>query len=253
MKYAIIGVEGPHDQAFVGKVLRLLGFQSFQGEVSHLDKFWDKFIPKYPKKGNLYKRLDMPSILYTEKLSVAIYSGEGKNLVTNLDDIILNNYEYQNDLTAFGIVVDADKESPNQVVQPYFNCFEKYFPNFPNKAGLVNSGATQTGIYILPDNNNLGVLDMVLCECGLVSYPEYMKRAQTYLEQFSQEEQKELKWKPFDREKALVAIVVSVLKPGKTNTVSLADNHWVSNQTETQVVKLANFINFIKELLQIIN
>ena len=54
MKYAIIGVEGPHDQAFTGKVLKLLGLKDFGEELkgleSQLDPFWRKFIPVYPKK-----------------------------------------------------------------------------------------------------------------------------------------------------------------------------------------------------------
>ncbi len=46
VKYAIIGVEGPHDQAFVSKVLRkFLKFETFTGEKENLDKFWHKFIP----------------------------------------------------------------------------------------------------------------------------------------------------------------------------------------------------------------
>ncbi|WP_273040238.1 hypothetical protein [Iningainema tapete] len=32
LNYALIGVEGPHDQAFVGKVLKILGFKKFTGE-----------------------------------------------------------------------------------------------------------------------------------------------------------------------------------------------------------------------------
>ena len=54
MKYAIIGVEGPHDQAFTGKVLKLLGLKDFREELkgleSQLDPFWRKFIPVYHKK-----------------------------------------------------------------------------------------------------------------------------------------------------------------------------------------------------------
>ncbi len=51
MRYAIIGVEGRHDQAFVARVLKkLLGFRDFKGLQSQLDPFWRKFIPTYPKK-----------------------------------------------------------------------------------------------------------------------------------------------------------------------------------------------------------
>lgn len=56
-----------------------------------LDPFWRKFIPRYPRKGNLYKRLDMPSIWFDDKLSVAVYVGEGSNLNQNLDDTAVLN------------------------------------------------------------------------------------------------------------------------------------------------------------------
>ncbi|MEG4941624.1 DUF3226 domain-containing protein [Microcoleus sp. F4-D5] len=255
MKYAIIGVEGPHDQAFVGKVLKLLGFKDFRDELkgldSQLDPFWRKFIPVYPKKGNLYKRLDMPSILFNDILSVAIYAGEGSNLVTNLDDILFANSEYQTNLAAFGIVADCDKSTPDRIVEPYAKKFRSYFPNFPDRPGVVNTSSPRTGVYVLPDNASPGVLDTLLCECGQIAYPAYMEKASSYLNEFSESDRKFLKWKNFDREKALVATVVSVLKPGKTNTTSIADNNWVSEQTKQPVPGLANFITFLSQLLEL--
>ncbi|MEG4245472.1 hypothetical protein QUA46_19595 [Microcoleus sp. MON2_D6] len=255
MKYAIIGVEGPHDQAFTGKVLKLLNFKDLREELkgleSQLDPFWRKFIPVYPKKGNLYKRLDMPSILFNDTISVAIYAGEGSNLVTNLDDILFTNYEYQTNLAAFGIVADCDKSTPDRIAEPYANKFRSYFPNFPARPGVVNTNSPRTGVYVLPDNASPGVLDTLLCECGQIAYPAYMEKASSYLNEFSESDRKSLKWKNFDPEKALVATVVSVLKPGKTNTTSIADNNWVSEQTKQQVPALANFIEFLSQLLEL--
>ena len=267
MRYAIIGVEGPHDQAFTGKVLKLLGFKDFREEwdkldkltrldmskelESKFDKFWHKFIPKYPKQGSLYKRLNMPSILFTESLSVVIYEGEGSNMVTNLDDILSANSEYQTDLAAFGIVADCDKSTPDRIAEPYAKKFRSYFPNFPDRPGVVNTNSPRTGVYVLPDNASPGVLDTLLCECGLIAYPAYMEKASSYLNEFSESDRKFLKWKNFDPEKALVATVVSVLKPGKTNTTSIADNNWVSKQTQQQVPALANFIEFLSQLLEV--
>jgi hypothetical protein len=267
VRYAIIGVEGPHDQAFTGKVLKLLGFKDFREEwdkldkltrldmskelESKFDKFWHKFIPKYPKQGSLYKRLNMPSILFTESLSVVIYEGEGSNMVTNLDDILSANSEYQTDLAAFGIVADCDKSTPDRIVEPYANKFRSYFPNFPDRPGVVDTNSPRTGIYVLPDNASPGVLDTLLCECGQIAYPVYMEKASSYLNEFSDSDIKSLKWKNFDREKALVATVVSVLKPGKTNTTSIADNNWVSEQTKQQVPALENFIKFLSQLLEL--
>jgi len=268
VKYAIIGVEGPHDQAFTGKALKLLGFKDFRDEWNKLDKltrldmskeleskfdkFWHKFIPRYPKQGDLYKRLDMPSIVFNDSISVAIFAGEGSsNLVTNLDDILFANYEYQTNLAAFGIVADCDKSTPDHIVEPYAKKFRSYFPNFPQCPGVVDTNSPRTGVYVLPDNASPGVLDTLLCECGQIAYPAYMEKASSYLKEFSESDRKSLKWKNFDREKALVATVVSVLKPGKTNTTSIADNNWVSEQTQQQVPALANFIEFLSQLLEV--
>lgn len=61
--YCLLATEGPHDQAVITKLLTLSGFQSFGGDLNSLDPFWEGFIPVYPKKGKVYARLDMPSIL----------------------------------------------------------------------------------------------------------------------------------------------------------------------------------------------
>lgn len=251
VKYAIIGVEGNHDQALVSKLLKVLGFNKFDGEESNLDYFWKKFIPTYPKNGKLYTRLNMPSIRFNDSLSVAIYVGEGSNFAENLDDTFSIYPEYQTDITAFGIIADADKNTPEKVVAEYRQRLSNYFPNFPDKAGVVDKNIPRTGIYVLPDNKSKGVLDTLLCKCGEIAYPEYMKRAKLYLDNFSEEEKKSkpLKWKPFDNDKALIATVVSVLKPGKTNTTSITDNDWVSDITIEGVESLKQLRKFLIDLL----
>jgi len=47
---------------------------------------------------------------------------------------------------------------------------------------------------------------------------------------------------------ALIASVASLLKPGKTNTASIADNLWVSEQTR-HVPKLAVLLGFLHALV----
>lgn len=253
LRYAIIGVEGPHDQAFVGKVLeKLFEFKRFNGKKSELDTFWENFIPTYPKNGDLYKRLDMPSILFTDNLSVAIYAGGGTTLGQNLRATIQNHSKYKTDIAAFGIVVDSDRNSPDKVAKLYCDCFQEQFPNFPEQAGNVNiDSLPHTGIYVLPDNINQGVLDTLLCMCGEIAYPEYINRASSYIASFSEQERKELEWSPFDHEKALIATVVSVLMPGQTNTSSVARNKWISTQTNDRVPAFTKFVEFIQRLLDL--
>ena len=57
--------------------------------------------------------------------------------------------------------------------------------------------------------------------------------------------------KLFDDKKALIATVVSVLKPGKTNTVSINDNDWISHRTIEEVESLKQLQTFLMELLDL--
>ncbi|MBD2443255.1 hypothetical protein H6G25_08605 [Dolichospermum sp. FACHB-1091] len=256
-KYVLIGVEGPHDQAFVSRILcKLLGFSKFDGKMSELDNFWRKFIPNYPKGGKLYDRLDMPQILDNENFSIAIYVGNGdeliKNLKAKLSDIDISTF------FAFAIVADTDNNTPDKVVKEYHKDFKEYFPHFPTEvtqSGNVTEGSpeleTKAGIYILPDNSQPGVLDTLICDCGDLVYPEYMQRAREYIDKFSEEERKKkLEWKPFDQRKAIIATVASVLRPGMTNTVTIMRDDWISIETE-EIPAIKNFTEFLRNLLNL--
>ena len=266
-KYVLIGVEGPHDQAFVSRILcKLLGFSKLDDNVSKLDEIWHKFIPVYPptkgkSTGKLNLRLDMPEIFHNDNflLEIAIYVGGGggskliKNLSDKLSDIDIST------LFAFAIVADTDNNTPDKVVKEYHKGFKEYFPHFPTEvteSGNVTEGSpeleTKAGIYILPDNSQPGVLDTLICDCGELVYPEYMQRAKEYIDKFSEEERKEkpLEWKPFDQQKAIIATVASVLQPGMTNTVTIKCDDWISIET-AEIPAIKNFTEFLRNLLKL--
>jgi len=258
-KYVLIGVEGPHDQAFVSRILsKLLDFCEFKGDNSKLDHFWRNFIPNYPKGGNLYNRLDMPQILYNHNFSIAIYVGNGSQLISNLRDKLSNIGDIST-FFAFAIVADADNNTPNEVARKYHEGFKEYFSHFPTEvtqSGNVTEGSpeleTKAGIYILPDNSQPGVLDTLISGCGELVYPEYMQRAKEYIDKFSEEERKEkpLEWGPFDQQKAIIATVASVLQPGATNTVTIRYDDWISFET-AEIPAIKNLTDFLKNLLKL--
>jgi hypothetical protein len=259
-KYVLIGVEGPHDQAFVSRILcKLLGFSKLDDNVSKLDEIWHKFIPVYPptkgkSTGKLNLRLDMPEIFHNDNFSIAIYvgGGGGSKLIQNLSDK-LSDIDIST-LFAFAIVADTDKNTPDKVVKEYHKGFQEKFPNFPitvNATGNVIEGSPRLGIYILPNNSQEGVLDTLICDCGELVYPEYMQRAKEYIDKFSEEERKKkLKWKPFDQQKAIIATVASVLQPGATNTVTIKCDDWISLET-AEIPAIKNFTEFLRNLLKL--
>ncbi|NEP76582.1 MAG: hypothetical protein F6K29_34575 [Okeania sp. SIO2G5] len=191
----------------------------------------------------------MPTILDGDDISVAIYAGEGSRLALNLEARLADMDRSK--LFAFAVIADSDKKTPSKVTSDYKDSFDEILPNFPDEPGAIISGDIRLGIYVLPDNKSQGVLDTVLCQCGAIAYPDSMEKAAEYLNYFSADKRREIgaKWKPFDYEKAQVATVVSILKPGKTNTVSIADNKWVSEETLDRIPALKQLNVFLRELL----
>jgi hypothetical protein len=57
--------------------------------------------------------------------------------------------------------------------------------------------------------------------------------------------------RPFVKEKALVACIVSVLQPGMANTPSIAQDNWICEQTLNEVSEIASLSHFIEKLLEI--
>ncbi len=263
IKYALIIVEGSHDQAFVSSILqKLFNLKEFNGNKEDLiqsKSLWRYFIPNYnPNRGKFHVRLNTPSIfndkeVQDEFLSVAIYRIEGGDLSHRIDSLmrVLRNIDDDSELFAFGIVVDADKKSPETLLQNYSEELKEFFDNFPTQLGIITNDSPRLGMYVLPNNRDEGVLEKLLYQCGIVAYPKCIEKAENYVNSFTEEERWNLKikWKPFDKDKAIIASVASVFKPGFTNTVSIKANKWISEETYNQVDDLKQFVDFLKDLL----
>ncbi len=253
IKYVLLATEGPHDQAAVGKFLKLSGLKDFNeefgGESQFLDPFWTGFIPTYPKGGKLYVRMDMPSIFTSSTHSVAVYQGNGSDLTKKLKAIMTAYPRYAQDIHAFGLIVDADTKQPGQIAEKYAQNLRPIFPAISDVPGVITAGTPRTGIYVLPDNKQSGVLDTVLVNCSSVVYPELKVGAEQFIKSLSVSDTSH--WKPFDDQKAAVASIVSVLKPGMANTPSIAQDNWISEQTVNDIAEVALLKQFIENLLEL--
>jgi hypothetical protein len=246
-KYGLLATEGPHDQAAISKLLQLSGFKNFTGTAKDLDPFWEGFIPNYPNKGNLYTRMNMPSILTSQTHSVAIYCGEGSNLIPNLEAIATNHRRYVQGIHSFGLIVDADERSPKAVAKKKATALRGIFPTISEIPGEIAGENPKTGIYILPDNKRKGVLDSVLVDCASLVYPEHKNGAIRFINELDDEHTKHLN--SGAKDKATVACIVSILRPGVANTSSIAQDKWISEQTLSNN-DIILFDQFLKDLLQ---
>lgn len=248
LKYCLLATEGPHDQAAITQLLRLAGLTKFKGNYKELDSFWEGFIPKYPKGGNLYTRMDMPSILTSATHSVAIYWGEGSKLVGNLQVITTNQARYVREIHSFGLVVDADNKQPDVVTKKKVEELRSIFPTLSEVPGSIVAGFPRTGIYVLPDNKRSGALDSILSDCASIAYPDHKKGALQFIDDLDEIHTKDLVFTKKD--KALVACITSIIRPGATNTSSISQDKWISEKTIHQE-DVALLYRFLRDLLEL--
>lgn len=257
LKYSILATEGTHDQAVLCRLLQLLGLKQFRGERQFLDeeqyKFWGRLIPRSSDTMNIYERLDVqtPRIFVSQMHSIAIYQGGGSSLSQVLLDRMMGYRPYARDIHSLGLVVDADNEQPGKIAKGYADKLSILFPTISDKPGTITVGPPRTGIYVLPDNKRPGTLESILVDCAATIYPDHKLGAEYYLDNLDIAHKAH--WKPFDREKAVVSTIVSVIQPGIASHLSLvrAKDKWICETTEQAVPEVARLKQFLVDLLEL--
>jgi hypothetical protein len=251
MKYVYFIVEGQHDTAAIGRVLKENHFKIVSQEVD-LDKFWDRMIPKsYPIKGELLKRPPHPTFYQRDDFSIAIHTSGSKTEMVNTLSVNLQNLDFIK-LHGIGLFIDADDKDPR-------NCCMKLQEDI-NKSSILDddikplfssilpgrvhlTGTVKTGIYVFPDNVSPGNLENVLLLCAKSCYSDLLESAKQYVGSINISYKKE--WTGSSENKVLVGCIANVLKPGKANQVSIQENDWLCNKNLhiESVAKLYSFIN----------
>jgi len=251
-RYAILAVEGAHDQVFVAELLVRHGFTKFDGTQSNLDGFWTHFTPAWPKNGRLYSRPDMPTIVHRNGISILICTGEGTSLLTKFPDTFANRPQYKTNIAAFGIVVDADTKACPEVAKSYADAYRTHFNSFPDLPGVIDKTGIHTGIFVLPDNHSTGTLEDILLECGAVGYPDLTAKARSFVSAIDRSaltaDDKKGLLKFAGENKALVASISGVLKPGMVLEHSIRNDRWLEAGS-LALPRVDALTKFLRELI----
>jgi hypothetical protein len=261
-QHTFITVEGPHDVAFLWRLLKPLGFKKIETEAD-LEPYWKPLIPdKFPYKGKLTVGVPVPNFFATTNHSVAVqFAGGDSNLceLASLTNKILT--AQQSALDGLGILIDTDKK----MAQARFDELLNDFANQPSAANVllwpstpntVSTTTTRTGVLILPDLTTQGSLeDLLLDECASTSYPEMKKLATTYVHDalantlIGKELNKALKElnKVPTQKKAIVAAMVALLKSGRNTQNSINDDQWFAPEVFKQK-RVRACLDFISQL-----
>ncbi|MSV32910.1 MAG: hypothetical protein EXQ57_10360 [Bryobacterales bacterium] len=245
MIFTYLLVEGPHDAAFAGRILRHAGLNPIR-LAEQVDAFWSPLIKlPFPHRGDLLKRMPVPYFYQNNDVSVAIHvvGGDGSFADTLQESLAVLPITR---LAAVGILLDTDSEkAPSVRFDELRATLLAYIPVWPNQPGAVADGPLRTGVFVLPDNTSHGTLEDLLLESAALSWPETLPLARDFVANaqatLTGADLRELR-KPAGLNKATVACIGTLLRPGKSIQASIDDNGWLAIHSPRQQ-NLQTFLN----------
>ena len=256
VRYAYLATEGPHDVEFIARLLRLHGLKRIT-EEKRLDAYWKPLIPRsFPHGGDLHKRVPVPSFFASGTVSVAVHAAGGDSRIAEAIEETLALLPSRT-LDAIGALLDADTQQT--AAQRFLALQERLLAlklPLPGKPGSASQVSPRCGVFILPDNQSQGTLEDVLLECAAQTYPALLSEAQGLVgrivpggPEYQPEDMKDF-LKPAGRNKAAVACMAGVLRPGKAVQVSIQDNRWLTGQA-LKLPRVVGVHDFLVSLLQL--
>jgi len=270
-KLSFIAVEGQHDAAFVGALLREAGFRIVtwkelnpkEPTAQFLDDLAHPLVPGgFPHENNLLARVPVPFFWQNNDHVVALRPTDGETKLISSILIAVRSLP-PNQFSAIGVILDADKKkSPMQRLA----ALRKALADYINKTGVKNIGfslpnkldtyrtfrTSKCGVFVMPDNVNAGTVEDLLLDCASSNYPNLQAEADKYLKAIDRTVLKgsdlDEIGAPAGEKKAQVGIIGSVLKPGKAIQVSISDNRWVDATTKA-LPRVATLRTFLRDLL----
>ena len=248
-RHSLIVVEGPIDEAFVGRILRKRLGLKLNRKLEDLDPFWEKAVPKvFPHKGDLKMRVPVPSFYFSDQASVAIVCAGSVNLVP---DAIIDHLDFlTNRDVPVAVFIDADDESPVAKAEAMTASIADAGVDWPSVPPGRIDATTDRGIYVFPDNQTKGTLEDLLLLCGdkdyqsaIASAGQWVSSVATVLPSTELGEYR----KPAGHKKALLGAIGNVLGPGKSFAMSLENNRWIGENNDPPALTLS--IDFLRQIV----
>ena len=267
--YVIIVGEGPHDAAAVEKILTLWGFHE-ERDIKQVPSLFSPMIPRnYPvKDGYLGRFVPHPSFFRKGDGYVVTYNAGGMaNIGSGLFKLLGGGQiGLLSNLRSLAVLADMDRETAEKRTKQIQAQMDKKFSS-TGRVQIRLSAPTQQGeviiildadktdenrtvpafLYLFPDNTQQGTLEKVLLAGAENSYPDLLTGARNYLDQVNREK---YPLPNFNAAKVAVGVIANVLKPGKANQVSIADDDWFTVDTLVNIPLHHRFSGFLNNVLQ---
>jgi hypothetical protein len=254
--YAYIVVEGPHDLEVVARLLKPLGIKRIT-LLKHLDPYWDALVPrKFPHGDDLLKRVPVPVFFKGAERSLAIHAAGGDTrIASSVEETLITLAAPPR---AIGAILDADVAATP--AERHASLQQKLSAStsvrLPDTPGKVAPGPPRCGAFVLPDNTTRGTLEDLLLECASTSYPSLLGAARALVGGIDPDDESFVPadmvdfTKPAGRNKATLACIAGVLRPGKAVQVSIQDNRWLDGAA-LELPRIAALRAFVYDLLEL--
>ena len=237
VKDAFIIVEGPQDAECIARLLDSAGY----GRITRIENlpsvYRNLFSPSFPREGlGLDQPHEVPHFRRNaEGCIVAMIPAGGDSKLAS--SLMAGIEAFKRAPDAIGFLLDDDREPSPTIRHGKLLASVKESEalrslQFPAAPGAVHAGPPRTGVFVMPDNQQPGTLEMVLLEAGSVAYDLQLRAAQQFVEQFPADGliagDLAEGGKPSGKKKQIIGCVAAMLKPGRTLQTSLHDNRWLT-------------------------
>lgn len=255
---AYVVMEGPHDVAFIARVLQVaFGFKQERNQDLLLPDMRKGLVPtRFPSnpQGDIGLPSDVPWFLQKGGNWVVLHAAIGDS---QLIPRIRRSLELEVQFDAIGLILDADsKKSVAARFQVEKEALGDIGLPTPAAPGVIAPGPPRTCILVFPDNEHEGTLEDILLACGERSYPESLASAHRHVADCAErtralpsKQAREFK-APAGPKKAAIGCVSNLLKPAKAIATSIQDNNWITPET-LRLPILQPTITFLRNLLQL--
>lgn len=250
MRHYYFVVEGAHDVAAIGKLLKRKGIKELRDQNIISEVWINNLIPeKFPFKEDKLDRITpIPSFYQSNNISVAIHVAGGDSKIANTLDLTLTNLKIKDLKQIDGIALFCDADSKiakdkRKGLIDLVNSKDDIFFNSTEKLVQIKKLNIKMDTYIFPDNKHQGTLEDLLLNCAEIEYDDLLLLSNDYIEEIGSTYK--VKWSRADDKKVLIGWITNVLKPGKSNQVSINDNNWISERTISTLDSLKNLAEFI--------
>jgi len=252
MHRTLLVVEGPHDLAVVHALLHRRGLRVVRS-FAELDPQLQCLVPRvFPQGDDLLSRVAVPRFFHGDGVDVVVATADGDaRLVQTVDGYLQRLAVSAN---AVGMVLDADGARAaarfERLRTKWRTTLDGVCPP-PQAPGEVLSGPMRVGVFVLPDNDAPGALEVLLRGCAAAEWPGALEIADAFLlgaEPLLGGAAEALRTAS-NRHKAPISALHALMRPGKAVQTSLEDGLWFGRAAFDQVPALASLDCFLWALV----